>query len=115
MIVLISGSRHFCDYVLFSQILDLVLIPNPFFIFGDCKGADSLAKRYADERKICYEIYRADWKKGLSAGPIRNKKMINIGHPDIGIFFISKESKGTKQCLGYAKMKKIKCIKIPVS
>lgn len=56
-------------------------------------------------------IYFAEWNKyGKSAGPIRNKKMIDEGNPDIVIAYHDdiENSKGTKNMITQAKDKGIK-------
>lgn len=111
-IILISGYRDFNDYKIFSQALDQIItkLPKVKLVFGDCRGTDTLAKQYAREHEITHIIYQADWKSyGKKADPIRNKKMIDYEKPDLGIFFISKKSKGTKQCLSYAQSKHLIC------
>lgn len=48
---------------------------------------------------------------GKSAGPIRNRKMIDEHEPDFVLAFhddLEGESKGTKDCVAYAKSKGIR-------
>jgi hypothetical protein len=79
-------------------------------IFGDCSGVDTSAAEVCGKLGIQYEIHKADWSKyGLSAGPKRNKQMINLLNKktDIVLAFhrnIS-ESKGTINTINLAKKK----------
>jgi len=104
--ILISGSRYYTDYKVFSEYLEKIVNGKVSFVFGDATGVDFLAKKYCEEHKYSFTVFEAEWKKyGKGAGPIRNKKMIDEKKPDIGIFFLAKGSKGTLQCLNYAKGK----------
>lgn len=81
-------------------------------IFGECSGVDTSAAEVCEKLRVSYEIYKADWSKyGLSAGPKRNKQMINLLNKktDIVLAFhrnIS-ESKGTINTINLAKKKGI--------
>lgn len=53
-------------------------------IQGGARGADEGAKDWAKSENIQCLEFRADWKHhGKAAGPIRNRKMIDEGKPDI--------------------------------
>jgi len=57
-------------------------------VFGDAKGADTLALEYAIENSIPYSLYKAQWDLfGLLAGPIRNTKMLNSNDVDMVVAF----------------------------
>jgi hypothetical protein len=109
MAILITGDRNWTEY---QKIESEILKHNPeCLILGDCRGVDTLAKKVAIKYNINYVVLKADWNKyGTSAGPIRNKQMIEIlvarheekklvlaFHPNIEL------SKGTKSCLTMAK------------
>ena len=113
--LLVSGSRYLNNYEFFSKAMDTVCTKNTSIIVGDCPtGADAMALKYAKENNYLYTVYNADWKQyGEAAGPIRNRNMIDDGRPTRGIFFRAKDSKGTADCLNYAK-KKIKETEIHV-
>jgi predicted Rossmann fold nucleotide-binding protein DprA/Smf involved in DNA uptake len=97
----IVGTRTFTDYEFlcwevnkFSNITEI--------ISGGAKGADKLAEQYAKEHKIPLSIYPADWNKyGNSAGPIRNKTIVE--NADEIIAFWDGESPGTKSTIELAK------------
>ena len=105
--LLVSGSRNLKNYEFFSKCMETVCTKNTSLVFGDCPtGADAMALKYAKDNKYQYAIYIADWKQyGKAAGPIRNRTMVDIEKPSRGIFFRAKDSKGTVDCLNYAKKK----------
>lgn len=52
-------------------------------IHGGCRGADEAADRWARSEHIPVISVPADWKKyGNAAGPIRNRKMLEVHCPD---------------------------------
>ena len=113
----------------------------PFFLIeGGAKGADYFASQWAtiggpfaiaksdgwwaqvedeiipfpDEMPKIHIQMKAHWDKyGRSAGPIRNRYMLDL-KPDVVIGFSNdiQNSKGTKDCLGEAKKRGIKTILI---
>lgn len=60
-------------------------------IQGGAKGADRMAKLWAHEAGIPvseFAVTPAEWHRfGKAAGPIRNKKMLREGQPDVVIAF----------------------------
>ena len=57
-------------------------------IHGDANGADRLASQWAVDNGLKVEPYPADWaKQGRAAGPIRNKRMLEEGKPDLVVAF----------------------------
>jgi hypothetical protein len=73
---------------------------------GECTGADTIARKIAQELEIPFHCYPAQWKKyGDAAGPIRNQQMINREHPDMVIAFHGyiEKSKGTKDMVSKAR------------
>lgn len=57
-------------------------------IHGGARGADSLAAYWAAHSGVPFETYQADWKQhGRGAGPIRNKRMLSEGKPDLVVAF----------------------------
>ena len=88
MRVLVCGGRDFNDLVMLFDALD-ALTPEPELIIeGGASGADALARRYAEKRGVELQTFEADWKAyGKAAGPIRNRKMLNDGKPDLVLAF----------------------------
>lgn len=111
MRVLICGSRYWDDYDAVMTVIDHLIEQATRFnarvvvIQGGAKGADSLACRAALERKLEVEQYDADWKTyGRSAGPIRNKRMLDEGKPSLVVAFSYDlaNSKGTANMVAQA-------------
>ena len=106
--VLIVGSRGFDDYDFLVKRCDHLLQKHKEIVVvsGGARGADALAKRYAQDKGYEYIEFPADWNKyGKRAGYIRNEEM----HKFIAkkskrgvIAFWDGESKGTKHNFGLA-------------
>lgn len=106
--VAIIGSRDFVDYDFLKKNVDEIINrigqSITLVVSGGAKGADSLAERYADEKKIEKKIIEADWEKyGKKAGILRNTSIIN--NSDIVIAFWDYNSHGTKDSINKAKQK----------
>lgn len=57
-------------------------------IEGGAQGADCYAAEWADNTGTPHMRFIADWKAhGRAAGPIRNKRMLDEGKPDLVISF----------------------------
>lgn len=120
--LLVCGGRHFEDYTLLNNILnkvlkDTMLTPNDVeIVSGHCKGADMLGEKWAEENNASVKIFPADWVKyKRSAGPIRNKEMIDYiscFENKMVVAFVSPNSKGTKQTISLAEKNKIPIIVI---
>lgn len=67
-------------------------------ISGGARGADSIAREACELFKIDFEEYPANWDAfGNSAGPIRNRQMLNTGIDLVVAFADEVEStRGTK-------------------
>ncbi len=102
--LIISGTRTFWDYQLFTKVTDYMTsrIKYPLkIISGGAKGADSLAERYARTRGIEIQVIPADWDAyGKRAGYVRNRKLYGeaCGYEHRGsLCFWDGESLGTQQ------------------
>lgn len=88
-----------------KRTLDLVwgAIGRPLVIIeGEQRGADLLAREWAEEKGLEVRGFPADWQsKGKAAGPIRNKQMIVEGKPDAVIAFPG--NFGTRNMVNLAK------------
>ena len=92
MRVLVCGGRCFLDFDWLCSVLDDlntgVRGPIEQLIHGGARGADSMAGEWAKERKIECIAYEAKWAlEGRAAGPIRNKRMLDEGLPDLVVAF----------------------------
>lgn len=112
MRVLVCGSRTFQDYEKLKQTLldyhfgfgQLEKGQIEVIISGEAKGADSLAKRFANTFRFKYEGYPALWGQyGKSAGFKRNKQMLEEGKPDIVFAFWDGVSRGTQNMIQLAR------------
>ena len=96
----VIGSRTFVNYEFMKEILDS--FPFSEIVSGGAKGADSLAKRYAEEKNISITEILPDWNQyGKIAGFKRNKLIIN--QSDAIIAFWDGNSKGTAHSIRLAR------------
>jgi hypothetical protein len=111
--VIVAGSRGFFDYDLMRRELDELFWVSSEFDDGDIKiisgmadGADSLAIRYADERKLTKILFPANWNKyHRVAGFLRNEDMLSVA-THLVVFWDGKSS-GTNHMIEIAKAKGI--------
>lgn len=76
--VIIAGSRCFNDYEYLKKCMDFYLKnqKDVVVLCGEAHGADTLGKRYAQERGFSVLSFPADWRRfGRAAGPVRNRAM----------------------------------------
>lgn len=112
--LIIAGSRNFEDYVLLHRSLDEFIAyhsladpdPEVLIISGMAKGADLLGIRYAAEQGYKVEQFSADWSKGRSAGPQRNREMAKSANACI-VFWDGK-SKGAASMISLSKQHHLK-------
>jgi hypothetical protein len=104
MRLLVCGSR---DWTLEAPIRARILALMPTVVIeGEARGADSLARKVAQELGILVEPYPADWARhGRTAGPIRSQEMLVKGKPDLVLAFSShlETSRGTLDMVNRAK------------
>ena len=111
--VIVAGSRGFHDYQLMERELDkLFNESNEFFgkeikiISGMADGADTLAIRYADERKLTKILFPANWKRySRVAGFLRNEDMLSVATHLVA--FWDGKSSGTRHMIEIAEAKGI--------
>jgi len=89
MRVLVCGGRTSDDWERLAGVLDgLDPMKVSVVIHGAAPGADTLAGRWAELRRVPVEAFPADWEKhGRAAGPIRNAPMLAEGKPDLVVAF----------------------------
>lgn len=78
--LIVAGTRTFDDYDLLKEKIDHALSNHKddeiIIVQGEAKGADALAKRYAEEKGYECVSFPALWDKhGKAAGFIRNRQM----------------------------------------
>ena len=113
MKVLVCGDRNWQDIATMYNYLDKHDPPITIIIEGACRGADLMGGQWAKDRGILLVEMPAEWKdeKGNYrpwAGPERNGKMLDE-KPDLVLAFHNdiKRSKGTRNCLRQASIRKI--------
>lgn len=75
-------------------------------IEGEARGADTLARLWAEQMEIEVAPYPALWSTfGRAAGPMRNFQMLQHGRPDMVVAFHRSfsTSKGTAHMVGIAR------------
>lgn len=91
MKVLVCGGRNFSDELTVGSWLGGIHKNNgpiTLLIEGGASGADFLARKFAHWQGIPVKTFPAEWSKlGRPAGPIRNKRMLDEGKPDLVVAF----------------------------
>ena len=112
MRIIIAGSRGVTDKVKVITALTMALEewkPREVteIISGGARGVDTLAEELANEYKIAFREYPADWDKyGKRAGYLRNEQMADAA--DGLVLVWDGESRGSKHMLDIAKRKGLK-------
>ncbi len=102
MRILVCGGRDYTNEKRVFDILREYRVHVSLIISGKARGADTLAERWAILNDVKFKGFPANWTKhGNSAGPIRNRQMIEEGHPDLVIAF--KGGNGTANMIKQAK------------
>lgn len=84
--VLVCGGRNYSDRNLVFAALD-ALAPSAI-AEGGARGADALAREWAELHGVPWQTYPAAWiSHGRAAGPIRNRQMLAEFKPDLVLAF----------------------------
>ena len=115
MILGVVGYRYYEDYEEFSSHLDnLGKIDE--IVSGGCPvghgGADKMAERYAEERKIKMTVF-APQGKGSHYLLKRNTQIVDHGLDKL-IAFVHPLSRGTHDTIDKAKLRRIEVIEIKI-
>lgn len=107
MIVLVCGSRNWTDREAIYK--RLAKLPHGTqIIHGAARGADQLAGACASTLGFSVREFPADWRgHGRAAGPIRNKRMLYEGQPDLVIAFPLPDSIGTVDMIRQARRARV--------
>lgn len=82
MRLLVCGSRDWADRALLGRVLDGLretFDDEPTIVQGEARGADRMAREWAEARGLTVEGWAADWSLGRGAGYARNAAMIASG------------------------------------
>lgn len=114
MRVLVCGGRKYRDRQRLYLELDRLHKAKGIdtVIQGGAAGADALARDWCAERMVSYLNFPANWKLGLSAGPIRNSQMLKEGKPDLVVAFFGGD--GTKDMVSKARRAGVAIMEIPL-
>lgn len=119
MIVLCCGDRNWTASKTLFDVLDALHGPTEaisLIVEGEARGADKMARNWAESRMVPFLAFPAHWKHtdrcvedckevcGPPAGPIRNRRQYDETQPDLVVAFHDKihESKGTLDMVTYA-------------
>lgn len=109
MRVIVCGSRKWDDVRAVRERLEN--LPHlSEIITGGAAGADRIGDRVADEMGYFRIIFPANWNgQGKAAGPLRNRRMLDM-EPDLVIAFRSSgESRGTDDMIRECARRGISC------
>lgn len=107
--MLVCGDRNWSNQHLLNMMLDQIaheIGGVGVVIEGEATGADTMARKWADARKIPVLPYPAQWDVyGKAAGPIRNAQMLAEGKPTHVVAFHNdiEKSRGTKDMVARAR------------
>jgi hypothetical protein len=84
--VLVCGGRFYANRLLVDQVLSAIRPTR--VVVGCAKGADKMAREWAESNGVPFEVYWADWTgRGHPAGPERNQRMLDSERIDLVIAF----------------------------
>jgi hypothetical protein len=104
--LLVCGARDYADREYLFSVLDAYEPVADVVIEGEAKGADTLAREWAEANAVPIDPYPADWERYYrAAGPIRNQRMLDEGKPDLVLAFHDdiERSRGTKDMVARAR------------
>ena len=103
MNVVVTGGRDFNDR---WRVWDTLGKLSPRRVAqGGARGADTWSRRWAQFYRRDSVTYAADWSAGRSAGPIRNRAMLDAEKPYAVVSFPG--GPGTRDCLRAARERKL--------
>lgn len=115
--ILVCGGRDYDNAEAVYAILDRLYQWAGYqvvIIQGGARGADALGRQWAERNGLEFVEFKADWAKhGRSAGPIRNRQMLQEGHPDLVVAFPG--GKGTLDMVAAAKAAGVKVVTVPLT
>lgn len=113
MRVLVCGGRDYHDREKVFEVISSMRAEKKItmLIAGCASGADALALECADLLRIDHTKFFANWDEQLmSAGPIRNQRMLNVMSPELVVAFPG--GKGTADMCERARKAGIKVMEV---
>jgi hypothetical protein len=101
MKTIIAGSRTLTDIAHVQRAISDSGFEITEVVSGKARGADTLGEMMARRLRLPVKEFPADWSKGPSAGPIRNRQMSDYAEALILVW--DGESKGSANMLQEAK------------
>lgn len=111
--VLVCGGRDYQNWRMVQETLDEIHATRKIRIIieGGASGADELALRWAKHAYVPAVSHFADWANyGKSAGPIRNREMLEWWQPHLVVAFPGRV--GTQNMISQARGRGIEVIQI---
>jgi len=107
-VILVTGDRAWKDIDIIRKTLRREVGSKTTLIHGDSGQVDRMAGLIGEERGWTVIPVPANWSIGRKAGPIRNRKMLDMKPDKVYAFHGSiRSSKGTKDCMFEAKRRGI--------
>ena len=108
MLILVCGDRNWKSRSTIAANLSEYQ-DDTTLIHGGCRGEDIMSEDYAKTRGWKVIRVDADWSLGLRAGPVRNRKMLDMKPDKVIAFHLNiHHSKGTRDCVKEAKRREIR-------
>ena len=106
--LLVCGARNYWNVHKLTQVLCDLHEKRPIsqLAEGEARGADTLAREWAELRNVQVIKFPADWDRyGKSAGPHRNEQMLREFQPHGAVAFFGKKytGSGTTHMVGLLK------------
>jgi SLOG family YspA-like protein len=111
VVILCCGDRNWTNAETILTALSRFANQEITVIHGNASGADRMSALIASKLGFKVIAFTPDWNLyGRSAGPIRNRKMLVEGKPDLVLAFHNdlEKSKGTKNMVNQARRKGVK-------
>lgn len=102
----VVGGRNFDDYALMCKTLDDLPYPIDAIVSGGARGADTLAEKYAKERRINFYCFPPVPELVESRGfafAAKHRNRLIVEHSDEVFAFPTKSSRGTWHTVSCAK------------
>jgi hypothetical protein len=98
MRLLVCGSRSWKDDLAIADAISQLDNTSgiQLLIQGGARGADRMARSFANSAGIPVKEFPANWNRyGKAAGFIRNQQMLDEGRPHLVLAFLRNDSPGT--------------------